>query len=224
MKVLEQIQIFHGSDREKQKNKMKMPRNYQEAVAYIDELPKFTKKHTLEHTKEFLRKMNEMNIPVIIISAGIGNVIEEFLKLENDYYDNIKIISNFIVFENGEFKEIAGDRNNLLYYKATIKRKNIEWNNFFVALVAVLLAVPSIMISNYVADNEVSNNVQIVVTGLLIVIIVVSLVVYFHISCKNYELYCDTSVAMEEIEGGWDLYQKKEDESNVYVVELKKIS
>ena len=34
-----------------------MPRNYQEAVAYIDELPKFTKKHTLEHTKEFLRKL-----------------------------------------------------------------------------------------------------------------------------------------------------------------------
>lgn len=59
--------------------------------------------------KEFLKKMNELNVPVIIISAGIGNVIEEFLKLENDYYDNIKIISNFIVFENGEFKEIAGE-------------------------------------------------------------------------------------------------------------------
>lgn len=59
--------------------------------------------------KEFLKKMNELNVPVIIISAGIGNVIEEFLKLENDYFDNIKIISNFIVFENGEFKEIAGE-------------------------------------------------------------------------------------------------------------------
>ena len=44
--------------------------------------------------KEFLKKMNEFNVPVIIISAGIGNVIEEFLKLENDYYENIKIISN----------------------------------------------------------------------------------------------------------------------------------
>ena len=62
-----------------------------------------------EGAKEFLKKMNELNVPVIIISAGIGNVIEEFLKLENDNYDNIKIISNFIVFENGEFKEIAGE-------------------------------------------------------------------------------------------------------------------
>lgn len=59
--------------------------------------------------KEFLRKMHELNIPVIIISAGIGNVIEEFLEIEDDYYDNIKIISNFIEFENGLFKEIVGD-------------------------------------------------------------------------------------------------------------------
>lgn len=53
--------------------------------------------------------MYEQNIPVIIISAGIGNVIEEFLNTENDYYDNIKIISNFISFENGIFKEVIGD-------------------------------------------------------------------------------------------------------------------
>ncbi len=36
---------------------MRMPASYKEAVAYIEELPKFTKKHTLEHTKEFLRKL-----------------------------------------------------------------------------------------------------------------------------------------------------------------------
>lgn len=28
---------------------------YQEAVDYIEEIPKFTKKHTLEHMREFLR-------------------------------------------------------------------------------------------------------------------------------------------------------------------------
>ena len=59
--------------------------------------------------KEFLKKTNRYNIPVIIISAGIGNIIEEFLKLENDYYPNIKIISNFIEFENGVIRGIKGD-------------------------------------------------------------------------------------------------------------------
>ena len=33
---------------------MKIPQDYQEAVNYIEDLPKFTKKHTLEHTKRFL--------------------------------------------------------------------------------------------------------------------------------------------------------------------------
>lgn len=61
-----------------------------------------------EGAKEFLNKMKVLGVPVIIISAGIGNVIEEFLKNENDYYDNIKIVSNFIAFENGLIKEITG--------------------------------------------------------------------------------------------------------------------
>lgn len=35
----------------------KVPENYGEAVAYIEDLPRFTKKHTLEHTREFLRML-----------------------------------------------------------------------------------------------------------------------------------------------------------------------
>ena len=31
--------------------------NYEEAVAYIEETPKFTKKNSLEHTKECLRRL-----------------------------------------------------------------------------------------------------------------------------------------------------------------------
>lgn len=30
---------------------------YEEAAAYIEEIPKFTKKHTLEHTKMFLKRL-----------------------------------------------------------------------------------------------------------------------------------------------------------------------
>lgn len=51
--------------------------------------------------KEFLESMHERNIPVIIISAGIGNFIELFLKYNNCLFSNIHIISNFIKFQNG---------------------------------------------------------------------------------------------------------------------------
>lgn len=61
--------------------------------------------------KEFLQKANEFNIPIIILSAGIGNVIKKFLKDNNCYYDNIYIISNFIEFdENGEMKKFDNSK------------------------------------------------------------------------------------------------------------------
>lgn len=54
-----------------------------------------------EGAKEFLENMKERNIPVIIISAGIGNFIEQFLIKNNCNFDNIYIVSNFLKFENG---------------------------------------------------------------------------------------------------------------------------
>lgn len=50
---------------------------------------------------EMLKSFYKRNIPVIIISAGIGNFIELFLKLHGCYYDNIFIVANFIKFEDG---------------------------------------------------------------------------------------------------------------------------
>lgn len=49
--------------------------------------------------KEFIQKAHKQNIPIIILSAGIGNVIQKFLEDSNCYYDNMHIISNFIEFD-----------------------------------------------------------------------------------------------------------------------------
>ncbi len=54
------------------------------------------------NAKDFLGFLYKNNIPVIIVSAGIGNVIYEFLKFNNCLYDNIFIISNFLDFENNK--------------------------------------------------------------------------------------------------------------------------
>lgn len=49
---------------------------------------------------DFLSSLHMYNIPIVILSAGIGNVILELFKLNHCLYDNIYIISNFITFEN----------------------------------------------------------------------------------------------------------------------------
>lgn len=51
--------------------------------------------------QEFLTFLYENHIPLIIISAGIGNFIESFLKKHNCYFDNIYVSSNKILFKNG---------------------------------------------------------------------------------------------------------------------------
>lgn len=56
--------------------------------------------HLRVGAKDFLVKMNNMNIPVIIMSSGVGNIVKAFLEKEGCLFDNIKIISNFFEFEN----------------------------------------------------------------------------------------------------------------------------
>ena len=61
--------------------------------------------------KEFLNKLQENNIPVIILSAGIGNVIKQFLINNNCLFENMYIISNFMEFEdNGKIKKFDNSK------------------------------------------------------------------------------------------------------------------
>lgn len=50
--------------------------------------------------KNFLRNLYNLHVPIIILSAGIGNVIVEVLKQNECLYDNIHVISNFLKFED----------------------------------------------------------------------------------------------------------------------------
>lgn len=57
-------------------------------------------------SKKLLELAHDKNIPVIILSAGIGNTIKQFLQDNNCLFDNMYIISNFIEFdENGKVKK-----------------------------------------------------------------------------------------------------------------------
>lgn len=84
--------------------------------------------------KEFLIDMYNRNIPVIIISAGIGNFIEKFLKDNNCYFNNIYLISNFLKFEKGKLvgfsdKVIHSFNKNLINLPSSVKKLIENRNN-----------------------------------------------------------------------------------------------
>lgn len=49
---------------------------------------------------DFIKKLNEKNIPLIIVSAGCGNFIEETLKVNECMSNNIYIHSNMLEFKD----------------------------------------------------------------------------------------------------------------------------
>lgn len=61
---------------------------------------------------EFIEFLYKKNIPLIIISAGIGNFIEIFLENNNCNFDNIYISSNKIIFKDGI---VAGVGDNIIH-------------------------------------------------------------------------------------------------------------
>ena len=49
---------------------------------------------------ELLRELHDHKVPVLIFSAGIGDIIERVVKQQAHMYSNIKIVSNYMDFNN----------------------------------------------------------------------------------------------------------------------------
>ncbi|XP_027719641.1 cytosolic 5'-nucleotidase 3A isoform X3 [Vombatus ursinus] len=63
-----------------------------------------------EGYEHFFDKLKEYNIPVFIFSAGIGDVLEEVIRQAGVYHNNVKVVSNFMDFdENGVIKGFRGE-------------------------------------------------------------------------------------------------------------------
>ncbi len=84
---------------------------------------------------KFLEVMNDKNIPIIVISAGVGNIIEQFLINNNCNYPNIYICSNFLEYENGIVKSVRDNNlihplnKNEVFLSDSIKNKILGRNN-----------------------------------------------------------------------------------------------
>lgn len=102
---------------------------------------------------KFLEAMNDKNIPIIVISAGVGNIIEQFLIKNNCNYPNIYIYSNFLEYENGIVKNVRDNKlihplnKNEVFLYDIIKNKILGRNN-------ILLLGNSILDINMSGSNR----------------------------------------------------------------------
>lgn len=72
----------------------------------IKDAVKDTKLELCDGAKEFLLQMYNLNISAIILSYSLKNVIKEYLKFNNCYYNNIFIYSNYYDIEDNGKNDI----------------------------------------------------------------------------------------------------------------------
>ena len=60
--------------------------------------------HLRDGAKVFLQELSKKNIPIIVMSSGIGNIVKGFLEKENCINNDTYVISNFFEFEKGKAK------------------------------------------------------------------------------------------------------------------------
>nr|XP_045585014.1 cytosolic 5'-nucleotidase 3-like isoform X2 [Procambarus clarkii] len=51
-------------------------------------------------TEELLSKLHTANVPVLVFSAGMGDILEQVLKHFDVYTDNVKVVSNFFQYND----------------------------------------------------------------------------------------------------------------------------
>ena len=93
---------------------------YNVKESQINEIGRSTSIILREGVTDFLKFTNENNIPVIIVSAGISSIIENVLKQNNCFYNNIYIIANIFKFKDDKVKSL---RNKIIH---SLNKNKIE--------------------------------------------------------------------------------------------------
>lgn len=66
-----------------------------------------------EGTEELCSKLHGVNVPVLVFSAGMGDILEQVLRHFGVYTDNVKVVSNF--FKYNEEGVMVGFKNDLIH-------------------------------------------------------------------------------------------------------------
>lgn len=67
----------------------------------IDQLASAYTHALRDGTQELLKTTNELDVPVLVFSAGLGDSILAVMKHEQVHFSNVKVVSNFLQFKDG---------------------------------------------------------------------------------------------------------------------------
>lgn len=79
----------------------------------IDEIVRINGAYFRDGTQILFEGLNKAGVPILVFSAGQGDVVEAELKCHHVLFNNIKIISNFLRINNGK---IDGFKNQKLIH------------------------------------------------------------------------------------------------------------
>ena len=93
----------------------------------LDDILKKYPKMFREGALEFFDNLNSKKIPLLIFSAGLGNIIEGYLKKENRLTPNVHILSNTFDFDKDGFATGYKDEIIHIMNKSETKIKNKKY-------------------------------------------------------------------------------------------------
>jgi len=76
----------------------------------IEQIVKESNLYFRDGCKDYFDMLNESEVPLLVFSAGLGNIIEAAVKQQATLHENMKIVSNFMEFDSkGEILGFKGE-------------------------------------------------------------------------------------------------------------------
>lgn len=72
--------------------------------------------HSLrDGTHDLFKELSDLNVPLLVFSAGLGDSILAVLKHADVMYPNVHIVSNFLQYENGLLNGLGNTQQTIIH-------------------------------------------------------------------------------------------------------------
>ncbi|XP_012524981.1 7-methylguanosine phosphate-specific 5'-nucleotidase [Monomorium pharaonis] len=75
----------------------------------LEEIAKAFENILRDGTEKFFEKLYDARVPIVVFSAGLGDIVEAVLRYHNALFDNVKVISNFLKYDGNQLDGFKND-------------------------------------------------------------------------------------------------------------------